>query len=277
MVFKRRSAAPFARRTRRRLNFGSRRVGRRRFSRRMNGRSTTNRASSASSLGFKNRRITTSRFRRIIWRDTLSAQHWRSVGDTNVVQATPNNIVQGNLSVNNALANNFWTTGGGAQPVDTAGTVPLFTGDITLRGGISRITCTNRVNPVDTQPSDPVRVTIFAVWTKKAPDASVVLPTPPSVVGTMWDPSLVPDFVRYGKVMFKREALLKGDGEVISCYFRYKPQKIDQNVFNASGGRLQWFVVVSQTSNTEAVAQAENIDIVTSWNLSFSGDAIGTT
>jgi len=264
-----RVAAP--RRVRRRLDFSSRSRFRRRG--RRNGRTTTNRASTATTIGFRSRKTSTRAFRRMLWRDTLNQTHHRSLLDQTVVISTPNNITQGTLSILEGLPNSFWTSAGGTLAHDTATPVPLFSGDLVLRGGISRITLTNRVNPVDTMPSDPVRVSIFAVWTKKVP----ALLTFPSPVPTMWDPSTVPDFLSYGRVLFKREALLKGDGEVISCYFRYKVQKIDRPVFLGNGGRLQWFVVVSQTSNTEAIAAPENVDVVLSHNVSFTGDAIGTT
>lgn len=264
-----RVAAP--RRVRRRLDFSSRPRFRRRS--RRNGRTTTNRASSATTVGFRARKTSTRTFRRMLWRDTLNQTHHRSLLDQTVVVATPNNLTQATLSILEGLPGNFWTAAGGTVAHDTGTAVPLFSGDLVLRGGISRITLTNRVNPTDTMPSDPVRVSIFAVWTKKVPGVI----TFPSPVPTMWDPSTVADFLTYGRVLFKREALLKGDGEVLSCYFRYKVQKIDRAVFNSGGGRLQWFVLVSQTSNTEAIAVPENVDVVLSHNVSFAADAIGTT
>lgn len=259
----------------RRSGFKRRRFfGRRRFRRGFGGRrgaSTTSRASGALSYGtFKTRRLRPRTFRRIIWRDTIASQHWRSVSDSTQSAVTPNNLIQATLvSGINGLRDNFWTALGGAVASDSGVVVPTFVGDIILRGGMSRITVTNRANPSETMPSDPVRVTVFAVWTKSNPAALTFTSAPP----TLWDPSLTADFDRYGKVMWKREALLKGDGEVVEYFFRYKPQKIDQAEFNNGGSRLQWFVLVSQTSNVETTPTAETVDIVISHNVSFSGDA----
>lgn len=256
----------------RRSAFKKSRRGTRRRTRFRSGRSTTNRASGASSVGtFRGRRTSTQAWRRMLWKDTIAKQHFRSITDGTVAITTPNNLISSTLNTISTM-DNFWTAAGGAITADAGGAVPTFNGDIILRGGIVRLCATNRVNSTDTTPSDPVRVTIYAVWRDTASTAAV-LPILPANVSTMWDPSTLPDFQRFGKVLFKRETLLKGDGEVTQVYVKLKTQKIDQAVFINGGARLIFMVLVSQTSNTEAVPSAETIDFVVSHNLSFSSDA----
>jgi len=267
---RKRFATPF-KRTAKRGRFAVRR--RRRFSRTTRGKTYTNRASFATSVGtFGGRRTSVRRWRNMLWNDTIAKQHYRSVFDITGNFQTPNNLTQATINIQSALPNNFWTAAAGAKSPDTIGAIPTFTGDITLRGGIARIAVSNRVNPVDTQPSDPVRVTIFAVWTDSNTQG-FLLPT--GQVETMWDPSLFPDFTRFGKVLFKRETILKGDGESIQCYFKFKPQKIDQPIFNLGGHKLIWFILASQLTNTEADGGTpETLDFVLSHNVSFSADAV---
>lgn len=261
---RKRSAGRFVRRTKRRRTVRRRRTGR-------NGRTTTSRASGATSVGtFRTRRTSVRRWRNMLWQDTIAKTHYRSVIDRTVNFATPNDLINATLSVQSALPLSFWTTAGGTKPVDVGVLVPTFSGDITLRGGIARVAVTNRVNPVDTTPSDPVRITIYAVWTDSNTSAFVL---PAATQKTMWDPSLEADFTKFGKVQFKRETILKGDGESVQCYFKYKPQKIDQAVFNGGGHQLVWFILASQMSNTETTPTGETVDVVLSHNISFSADA----
>lgn len=190
------------------------------------------------------------------------------MGSNTQSNQTPNNLVSATL-VTIIPGNSFWTVAGGAQPIDAGGAVPTFNGDIVLRGGVSSMCLTNRVNPTDTMPSDPVRVVIFTVWAKSNPAVLAF----PLTVPLSWDPSVVPDFDRYGRVLSRKEAILKGDGECLEVFFRHKIQKIDQAVFNSNGSRLHWFILLSQTSNTEAVPTAETVDIVHSISYSFTADA----
>lgn len=262
--------------TRKRSGGVLRRSGKkRRFTRRRrttrNGRTTTSRASAATSVGtFRTRRTPARRWRRMLWNDTIAKQHYRSMDDIATPANTPNTIIDANFFQVAGLPNSFWTPGGGAQAADPGVLVPTFSGDITLRGGIARIALANRVNPADTAPSDPVRCTVYAIWSNSN-TASFTFPVNP--VPIMWDPSAIPDFHRYGRVLFRRETILKGDGEALQCYFKFKPQKIDQAIFNLGGSKLVWFIVLSQMTNTEATAVAENVDIVTSHSISFSADA----
>ena len=275
MAFKRKRVSAPRRRT-----FKKRRITRRtrRNGNRSSGRSTTSRASNATSVGtFRTRKTSLSTYRNMLWRDTAMKTHYRSVFDTQLTPAmlTPNTSNSATLTIINGLPV-FYTTAGGAVVANLGGAVPVFDGDIILRGGIARIALANRVEQTATQLTDNVRITVYAVWTGANPNTTV-FPAIGTPVPTMWDPSLIPDFERFGKVMWKKEALLKADGESVQFYFKFKVQKIDQAVFNQVGGvrgqQLVWMVLASQLSNTEGAPASETIDCLTSHNVSFSGDS----
>ena len=279
---KRTFARAFGRRVRRRRmvrpfrrNF--RRVRRSRFT------GITNRNSAPSSYGrFRTRKIRAATFRRILYRDTMFKQHYRSVLALPFTMATPANLNQATVGVfypgSNFPAGTqqpFWQFAAGAQSPDPPSVVPDFFGDIILRGGISSITIANRVGATEVSPTDCVRVTVFTVW-KSREDGGFTLPTTVSIA---WDPSVVGDFQKFGRVIGRREALLHANGEVVELKFRHRVQKIDQNVntdnFSATSGgnRLAYVVMVSQTSNSDLSA-VETVDVTIGWNYSFSADAL---
>lgn len=183
-----------------------------------------------------------------------------------LVQGTPNNASEAALFIN-FPGNAFWTTGGGALPHDTGVPLPTFNGDIILRGGIIKLAFTNMWQTTDTRGSDPVRITLFAVWTKpELPPIAF-----PANVPILWDPSHVPDFHQYGKVLYKKEWLLKGDSEVCELTHRLRTQKIDRYIYTDNGSRLGFFYLLSQTSNTDSSSEA--VTVTSSISFSFSADA----
>lgn len=233
-------------------------------------RTNTNRSSfGISSGGYRTRRTSSRQWRSILWRNTIASTHYRSIGTgVDYPLFTPNNTSQASFFRITPGAT-FWLAGSGAQPIDAGGTVPIFNGDIILRGGIVKLTLTNTPN-ADGLGSDPVRVNVFAIWTNKFYNSGYTLPT---VVPLTWDPQVLPDFVTYGKVLYRKDFLLKGDGEVAEITHRMRVQKIDKAIFNAGGSRLEFFILLSQTSNTEAVAASESVSVQNSINFSFSSDA----
>lgn len=244
-------------------------IRRRRFTRR--GRrlaGLTNRNSNPVSVGrFLTRKTPGRVYRRWLWQSTMDKSHYRSVGTAANTAATPANLTDASLTVITP-GNAFWTAAGGAQQEDTGVAVPTFIGDIVLRGGVSRLTVSNRVDPAGLNNTDCVRVTVFTVWTNRDLPGFAF----PATVPVGWDPSVFPDFQRHGRVIGKREVLLKPDGEVMELYFRHRIQKIDQNVYTNGGSRLNWFVLNSQVGNSDA-GVPENVDIVNTINYSFSADA----
>lgn len=272
MAFKRTARSMFTRNVRRRLFPSSRMVRRstvRFLRRRARMTGLTNRASAPNTIGrFRTRRIRPSTFRRNLWRSTQDKSHYRSVGAATAVAGTPATVKTDATLVVVSPGSAFWTAAGGAQPEDTGVAVPTFIGDIVLRGGVSRLCVANRTVAAEVTPTDNVRVTIFTVWTNKDVPGFAF----PGTVPISWDPSVFPDFQRHGRVIGKKEAILSAGGDSVEVYFRHRIQRIDQNVHNNLGSRLQWFILLSETTNSD-VAAAEVIDITNSINYSFTGDA----
>lgn len=226
----------------------------------------TNRNSYGSAIGsYRTRKNTRRTWRSLLWRNTMAMSHYRSVGSASQQLTTPNNTTQASLAVI-FPGRFFWTVGGGAQELDAGAGVPLFEGDVVLRGGIVKMSFTNNWSSVG--GSDPVRVVVFAVWTNPDPNLFAFSAVQP----LLWDPSHQQEFRRYGKVLYRREWLLKGDSEVCELTHRMRVQKIDQGIHQNFGSSLAFFVLVSQTANTEAVIAGETVTIVNSISFSFSGD-----
>lgn len=237
---------------------------------------------------FRTRKLNKRRWRAILWRDTQSQPHYRSFAHLalSLVAGLTTGFGNGIVYLRPAITVEdqpyhtlpFWTTGGGAQPIDTGVPVPLFSGDVVQRGGMCRIVITNPDSAV------PVRVKVFGVWAREVPKLQVYANTHATVFSQEFDPSIVPDFHEFGSVMFRREVLLLPGAQPFEVTHRLKPQKHDQNVFmgntslivnsNPAGNQLWWcFQMVPQTSN----AAVDNLSVLISFNLSFSADAVGTT
>jgi len=237
--------------------------------RRKTGRSITNRAETAYSVGnFRTRKITRKTYRNRLWRDTWSDQHWRSVASSGGTIGTPSEVDEGAITVIRP-ADEFWTEAGGTIPAAQTGAVPAFRNSVTLRGGIASLAITN--SSTDDNAGESVRLTIFYVWTKKNPASSTeffVRTTAP----IRWDPSCEPEFIKYGSVFGRKETLLK-PGDTVEVFHRQRIQKVDLDVYNplegTGGNRLEYWVLASRLENNSGPVLVS----VTSHNYSFVGDA----
>lgn len=239
---------------------------------------STNTLQPRNTSQFRSRKKSRRIYRRALYRSTEFKTHFRSVAATGAIINLPNNIVQSTVVFVNALPNaagsEFWTTGGGVQPVDTGVSAPSFgQGDIVIRGGQSRITIANPHAPMETgegnAAGDTLKVSVFAVWTNKRPDLTLLN----IVVPQSWDPSVLPDFgTRVGKVLFRRDFFLGTEGKAQEVTYRYRPLKIDSGEFNNGGSQLYWLILIGQTTNFNVLA--ETCTTVTSHNISFSGDLV---
>lgn len=218
--------------------------------------------------------------------------HYRSVGSGNIpitgpAIGTPNasgvymfpalQVVNGVFQPFHSSGAAFWQSPY-AQSIDANVTVPLFKGDIVLRGGIARLLIGAYPENVN------FRVKVYAVWAKATPDPDVYTNTNNQTRGVEFDPSLIPDFAtKFGKILYEKEAMLPV-GETFEIIHRFKPQKIDQNVYmgqdNVAGadepaGSQLWWMVIIVPLDVNGISAA--VTCVNSFNLSFSADAIGTT
>lgn len=161
----------------------------------------------------------------------------------------------------------FWEGLGGFQPADP-GVFPQFRSDITIRGGIIKIYVTNE----DT--ATPIKVNVYLVRSTPSPIGATVLPfMSPVNLPIDFDPTLIPDFAEYGKVVTQKEGYLLPGGNPIVCSWRLSPQKLDQGIWATNrGSQLIWFVQAGHIAGTGLAAS--DLQVVSSWNMSFSGDAI---
>jgi len=260
---------------------------------RQQGYASTTRWGRPHSTPYRAKRIGRRRWRGILWRDTLNAQHYRSLGSglqplTGPAVGTPNasavylfpalqTLGSGVFQPYHSNGLAFWENG--VENPDIGVPVPLFRGDITLRGGIARLT-------VGAYPENVIlRVKVYAIWANKNPDIDVYAMNNTNRQ-VEWDPSLYPEFsTKFGKILYMKEAMIPV-GEVFEITHRFKPQKIDQAVFRGelpvpssqpaepAGNQLWWGVVVVPLDLNLSSA---SITCINSWSLSFSADAIGTT
>jgi len=199
-----------------------------------------------------------------LWESTLFSTHYRSLFCGTGSFATPANntdLSTGGLNLIRAT-NNFWTAAGGALPVDIGTPVPLFKGDIILRGGIWSVTF---YNP---GPGD-VMLTCWECFT--IPDPNLALFPTAAVKG--WDPTISGDFTTLiGKAKYNKMVNLEG-GNSYTISGRFRVQKIDEAV-HALEGKSPWlFFGIGNIGQVIPV----NVNYTLSYNLSFSADAIGTT
>lgn len=237
--------------------------------------------------GYRARRIGVRRWRSIIWRDTAAKPHYRAVSSgfqplTGPALGTPNvcaiymfpalQTVNGTFQPNHSIGARFWEPGI-VQDIDFGVAPPLFQGDITLRGGIARLT-------IGAYPENVgLRVRVYAVWAIPNPDINLYNAVNNTNKSVEFDPSLIPDFTtKFGKILYSKQAMVPV-GETFEIVHRFKPQKIDQAVFTgqpgpafeAAGSQLWWLVLVS---SLETNTISSSITTVNSFNLSFSADAV---
>lgn len=231
--------------------------------------STTTRNSYATSVRPLSRKLPIRSWRRLLWSTTQMRTKYRSIRDEFItinMGLWTTGATLGVLQPNGT----FWLPIGGLQQHDVGQPVDNFSGDLIIRGGITKLVLSLRPRNTGGVPNqiDSVRVTVFMVWTNKIP----VIPgtTWPTNVISTWSPDIVPDFQIYGRVVGRKECLLKDGGEGVEIIYRHKVQKVDQAVHVQNGGRLNFFIVCHQTSNGDGTGEA--IDCILSHNLTFCGD-----
>lgn len=248
-----------------RRNFPGRRI--KRFGRRTH--ASTGQWGKPFSVPYKKRRMGRRAWGRVLFRDTQADSHYRSVAQDSSVAPTPNSV--GTMffyfvpALKVGITVPFYVTAGGLQQLDSGITPPLFTGDLTLRGGIIRFAATN--------PSlvDSIRVRVWLVRTNASPNFNV-LPGDSVPLPWDWDPSIVADFSTFGRVLWNREAILRPNGNSFTVDHRIQPEKVEQRVFfSETGKQYIWMFTVGKYSNGQI--SATDISVIKSYSVSFSGDA----
>lgn len=261
MAYKRKyNTSTFSRRVRRR-RLGSYRTVRNRFSRRRRVQTISGQSGTIRNTGFRSKRLRRGAWKRYLWRSTLNDPHYRTLFADSNLTPTPANINTCTIDSARAIGNNFWTIPQGLQQLDNGVTPPTFVGDITLRGGVSKIMFSNSSSQ---NTGDAVKVNLYMVWTNRNPDFSIL----PTIALTGWDPSLIPDFERLGKVIGTREFWCLPGAIPMEVLYRYTPRKVDQAIHNAGGEQLLWVYALSGSQNL-----TDQVEAQATYNLSFSADA----
>jgi len=216
-----------------------------------------------STLSYTAKKTSRSAYRKHLWNSTLFKQHWRSISVSDNSFNTPANNTTGTLVGTNMWKNagtTFWTTAGGLQPADLAGSVPTFVGDIIVRGGRAEITFHNSSTTSD------IRVRIFGIRTQTDPLFSAEPVAPPY----SWDTTVSPDFGSLiGKTWFTRDVVIE-QGNSYTFVQRIKMQKIDQSTYLLEGHSPLVYALISNVGHATPIS----VVVTRGYNLSFSGDGV---
>lgn len=159
----------------------------------------------------------------------------------------------------------FWTAGGGAINPDPSNSLPTFTGNILLRGGMIGLRYCNTLD-ASVGFNNTLQGTIYLVRTAKAFVASAF----PATAYVGWDPSYIQDFdTKVGKVVYKKNFLLK-DTDTSQVEYRMKIRKIDEADYFINVNQYIW-VIMSGNVDVNAV---RNTTYTGYYNLSFTGDGV---
>lgn len=165
----------------------------------------------------------------------------------------------------------FWTVAGGAIDIDRNTSLPLFSGDITLRGGKIGITLC-----VADATTDVIAASVYLCFIRQGTRDPATLATSSRPYG--WDPEVEPDMATSGtKVLRRWTAFLKYPNPVLTCEHKVRPRKIDRAWYltNATApastpsGQFAFLVHICNLTSTTDTAVA----LGRYHNLSFSADA----
>ena len=227
---------------------------------------------------YKGRRRNTRSYRNNLYNSTRFKPHYRSINDGSGVITTGSSVETAQVHIQRALftattrggGTVFFDQGGGAFPIDEATPVPGFNGDIVIRGGIARVTVYNG-------NVEAVRVEVMSIWTVANP---ADLWATDFAAPAEWDPTVTPDFTRFGKILNRKSTILP-PREGMMVTHKFAPQKLDQTIFRGvdgltsdtpSGNTLFWFIKIIPMAVLASACVYTN-----TWNVSFVGDAIGAS
>jgi len=244
-------------------------VKRRRTARR--GRKTnafTSQSGTGGGLTFKARKTSRSAYRKHLWDSTLYKEHYRSNAAVSFGISTNNNTTDLNVAAEIALktgVNDFFIGAGGARSPDASVSLPLFNGNLIVRGGMIGMRICNNMDPVLANTSSLHGTILLLKTTKNFVPANI-----PGTVQHGWDPSLIQDFdTRIGRILYRKNFLLR-DAEAAVVEYRLKCEKIDINDFFGSFNTYLWLVLVG---NTDGII-SHQLTGTKYWNLSFVGDSM---
>jgi len=160
---------------------------------------------------------------------------------------------------------NFWTAAGGAVTPDAANTLPVFTGNLILRGGMIGLRLTNNFDTTDGQ-RNTLAGTVMLVRTTK----QYVVGSIPGSVPVGWDPSYIQDFTsKVGTILYKKNFLLR-DADICNVEYRLKVRAIDQTDYFSDWSQLVWMVLGGNVD----IAAVRTMSLTAYYNISFTGQTV---
>lgn len=236
---------------------------------------------------YRSKKLSKKRWRNLLWNETLSQQHYKTVINSLQAVNTPTGTTQLGVTGLNALSSvtgsEFWKTTGGLQDPGF-GIIPPWGGasgtgvpeplTIVIRGG--RIFC----NIVNNSATDTVNVRVQLVFPKqqlRSFDDSVTSNTYSAWIAAIagvarpysWSLQDAPDYSEYlhPPVIDKTMDLKPGDD--LNIFWKVRVTKIDADAFKRSGGWFpQWIVYCNQRNDVTVGANTLACDI--GHNMSFA-------
>lgn len=251
MAFKRkRTYAP------RRGGFKKRRTLRRR---RFNGRakSSTRWTGGIADSNFRSRKITRSKWKKMLWDSTLQEEHYRSIGAQSGSFGTPATLTTCQIFAFTGDDNGVsvpWNVTGGLQHSLN------LTSNVVMRGGMHRLTVTN-----DAAVTTPMMCMVYGMITNDSADFTTL----PTSAPIGWEPTVGPDFNEdIGRIVCNRSFVL-GNQDSVTISYRRSIKKINISEWIAGKRRFFWIVCIH---NLETSA-AQNVTMIRSYNTSFCGSS----
>jgi hypothetical protein len=264
-----RTRMPFRGR-RRRFRRTRRRRFRRRFGRRRNVVSAQ--AGNIINTRYRSRKLRHSAWSRALLADTRFKPHYRSLltnsftltSPVGVNAATKSGLIT--LLPDPSVVGNFvfWSTPGGALPIDSTLPVPPFNDStVVLRGGRSEVT-------IAVPGDDGVKLKVYMVYIKDGANKTAFNAL--TSVPTMWDPSHFVDFDQSFKLLSSREYILLPGSRPVSLWHKFRPSKIDWDSFRIGESVLAYVFTIQQLTDTDVLPAP--VVFTVSHSVSFVADII---
>lgn len=244
-----------------RKRYAARRYGTKRrtgYKRRSYGRKSTfisNQKGTAANVSYRRSRLSWRRKKNMLWNASSVLDKNRSY------QAAQSFLTPGanaNMQINSikAMSAAFWTLSGGAPAnnFNAYGGSHLF-----IRGGLLRLRCSN----------GPYSPTFLNVWLIRT-TANLSGPPTSAIRYVGWDPSTDPDAHQSYKLIRSWDTLL-GSNDAWEVTHKLPSQRIGIDDYNANMYSYYWVI----GSSVQGTTTANQIDVVNSFSLSFTGDNIG--
>lgn len=246
---------------------GKRTFKKRRVTRARKTNNLTSQSGKGGGLSYRAKRVGRSAYRRLLWNASILKTKYRTVQATNTSVATnANSVTQTTFvrsSINFGVAP-FWTILGGSITPDSASTLPVFTGNIILRGGIIGCRISNTID-TSVASQGAISGTMMLIQTTKAFNPSAI----PATIPLGWDPTYITDFSTVvGRIVYKKTFLLR-DTDVAQVEWRLKVRSIDETDYSLFLNQLVWVLTLNTTDNI-----AHGVTVNTYYNMSFTGDGV---